>query len=186
MKLTKPLMCLLALSTLFTSCSGDKVHEQEKVSIKDIDWEIKEGIKDGRRYALFTFTNNSEYTIYELELVLTPKSSFKGAKLDEFYSYIETEYNIGSESMDYIKEHGALRIECQHYELFDDPVLPGKSFTTEATYYGLYYVLNMDYYEMFEPDMMTIIYEEENMLYTTYYDYKNNSYSHESEPETID
>ena len=117
--------------------------------------------------------------------MLKPKKSLSGDKLDEFYQYFQEEYDMTDEDMEYFKENGVLRIECNRYS-FDVPMLPGKTETIHCDYYGYLYVLNDDYYEYFEEDIATIVYEEDGYLYTTYYDYRSNKYSHESEPELID
>lgn len=190
------LAIIMVLSMLFvTSCGGDKdkldpnndVHKNEKVAITDIDWKVDMGIKYGERYLMFNFANNSEYTIYELSIELSAKKSFKGDKLEGFYSYFQEEYEQDEEDMEYIKEYGKLRIECTHYELLDDPVEPGAtSESQQITYYGMYYIFNKDYYDMFEPNIATIKYADEGKLYTVYYDYKENTYTHDSYVETLD
>lgn len=179
------LSLVLMMTVVGCDSVNNAVHENEKVSIKDFDWKIQEGISNGKRYLLMTLTNNSEYNIHEFELVLKPKKSLSGDKLDEFYQYFQEEYDMTDEDMEYFKEDGVLRIECNRYS-FDGPMLPGKTEIIHCDYYGYLYVLNDDYYEYFEEDMATIVYEEDGYLYTTYYDYHSNKYSHESEPELID
>ena len=161
-------------------------HENEKVSIKDLDWKVEEGIQNSKRYLLLTLTNNSNYTIHEFELDFRPKSNFKGETLEQFYEFFQTEYKKTDEEMTSLKEDGVLRIECNLFSLFDEPILSGKSDVLTCEYYGYIYVYNDDYFEYFEPDMMTIVYEDEGYLYTVYYDYKSGKYSHESEPELLD
>ena len=177
-----------------TSCSnegrpsglGGNVHEKEKVSIKDLEWTFEEGIQSGKRYLLLKLTNNSDYKIHEFELDLRPKKTFKGETLEGFYSYFQEEYNKTNEEMTSLKEDGVLRIECNLYSLFDEPISTGETATLNCDYYGYIYVLNDDYLEYFEEDMMTIVYEEEGYLYTVYYDFHSNKYSHEDEPELLE
>ena len=178
---------IAAFAIIGVGCNSvnNAVHENEKVSIKDFEWKIEEGISSSKRYLLMTLTNNSEYNIHEFELVLKPKKTLSGERLEEFYEYFQNEYNMSDEDMEYFKEYGSLRIECNRYS-FDGPMQPGKTETIHCDYYGYLYVLNDDYFEYFEEDMVTIVYEDNGYLYTIYYDYRSNKYSHESEAELID
>ena len=186
------LVSIMMLFISLTSCNSEdggslgNVHEKEKVSIKDIGWAFEEGIQNGKRYLLLKLTNNSEYTIHEFELDLRPKKNFKGETLEGFYAYFQEEYNKTDEEMTSLKEDGVLRIECNLYSLFDEPITTGETATLNCDYYGYIYVLNDDYLEYFEEDMMTIVYEEDGYLYTVYYDFHSNKYSHEDEPELLE
>lgn len=169
---------------MLTSCKNP--HKDQKVSIKDLDWKVELGVLNGKKYALFSFTNNSDYVIHELKIEHTPTKKLKGNRLDEFYQYFQQEYNVPDDEMDWLKEEGYLRIDANIYEIYSDPIKPGEtSEYNECVYYGMYRVLNMDYYDMFEPNTAIIKYEDNGMLYTVYYDFINNSYTHDAIVEKI-
>ena len=178
---------LLILCIGLTACKNP--HKDEKVSIKDIEWEVKTAIVNKEKYAVINFTNNSEYTIYEFEIDLRPKKSFKGSKLEEFYEYFQDEYDMDDADMISIKEDGVLRIECDYSAQWSDnkPIKSGETLSNERIcYYGYLYIKNLDWYDYFEPYITTLVYEDEGYVYTVYYDYEENEYTHDSDVEALD
>ena len=174
---------------MFTITACKNPHKDEKVSIKDIEWELKTGVVYGEKWAVVCFTNNSKYNICEIEIDLRPQKSFKGSKLEEFYEYFQVEYDETDEDMKYLKEYGELRIECDYYGRYNDdkPIEPGTTIYNERiSYYGYLYAHNLDWEDYFEPYIATIVYEDDGKIYTVYYDYEANEYTHDSEVETLD
>ena len=141
---TVALVFVLLITITLVGCKNP--HKDEKVSIKDIEWEVKNGIVYKEKYAVINFTNNSDYTIYEFEIDLRPKKSFKGSKLEEFYEYFQDEYDMDDADMISIKEDGVLRIECDYSAQWSDnkPIKPGETLTNERIcYYG--YTVKISY-----------------------------------------
>lgn len=61
---------LVLIMFAITACKNP--HKDEKVSIKDTEWELKTGVVYGEKWAVVCFTNNSKYNIWEIEIVLRP------------------------------------------------------------------------------------------------------------------
>ena len=180
---------LLNLILLISGCKTIDNNANEKIKIDEIKWELKEGIIGGDRYALFSFINNTSYTIYEINIELTPKKNINDSKYDEFFSFFQSEYGMSVEEIEHLKEVGFLRIECDFTVEWSDkePIAPREKLENEKIcYYGYIFVTNLNYLNMFEENIMTIKYLEEGNLYTVYYDYKNNTYTHDTEYESLE
>ena len=53
-----------------------RVVVQRKINIKDIAWNVDEGIADGERCVLLDYTNNTNYTITDFELTFKEKKEY--------------------------------------------------------------------------------------------------------------
>ena len=162
--------------------NGEPVYDKnQKVNAGEIAWDVSMGVEYGNRRLMCKFTNNSKYTITDLEITLRPKKSASNKEIDELIDYICSEYDITGEDKEYLLEYGDLRMEANVYGWDEEDYLkPGESATDAMSYYGVYYVMNMDYYDLFAPDIMTIEFLDENgNECVTYYDYINKTYTNE-------
>lgn len=72
----KMFIVIMSLVISLTGC-GSKTNggsPKEKINIRDIVWNVDEGIADGKRYVLLDYTNNSDYTITSFKLTFKEKS----------------------------------------------------------------------------------------------------------------
>lgn len=187
MKKMLKLLIIVLSAVVMTACKN--LHKNEKIGIDDIEWELKNGIVYGEKWAVISFTNNSKYNIWELEIELRPKKNFKGSKLEEFYAYFQEEYDLTSEDMEYYIKDADLRINCHYYGRYNDdmPLKPGASIDNERiSYYGWYYAHNIEWIDYFEPYIATIVYEDDGYIYTVYFDYEEGEYTHDSTVETLE
>lgn len=67
----KIFIVIMSLLVSLTGCGSSKTTSsspKEKINIKDIAWNVDEGIVDGERCVLLDYTNNTNYTITALNL----------------------------------------------------------------------------------------------------------------------
>lgn len=69
-KIFAAFVVIFSMIMCFAGCGNDKISNnpssnsiKKKINIEDIAWNIDEGIVDGGRYVLLSYTNNTEYTI---------------------------------------------------------------------------------------------------------------------------
>ena len=173
-------ICLVSL----VGCKkiGEPAYDKnQKVNAGEIAWEVAMGVEYGNRRLMCKFINNSKYIITDLEITLRPKKGVSEKEINELIDYICNEYDITGENKEYLLKYGDLRIEANVYGWDEEDYLkPGESKNDAMCYYGIYYVMNMDYYELFTPDIMKIEFIDENgNECVTYYDYVNRTYTNE-------
>lgn len=67
----KIFIVIMSLLVSLTGCGSSKTMSsspKEKINIKDIAWNVDEGIVDGERCVLLDYTNNANYTSQALNL----------------------------------------------------------------------------------------------------------------------
>lgn len=170
---------LILCSSLVFLTSCDNVHDAEEVSVKEFEWTIQEEIVDQWKYITFNFTNNSEYKITSMELILSPNNKMTKKVLNDFYEFYQEEYNLTDKEMVYTKLNGVLTLECS----ISHSVPSGQTIENEiCTYNGTKYARNIKYAKYFKEDSIRYSYLKGDMIYRTCYDFDSKSYSHE-EPE---
>lgn len=172
---------ILAFGMLACShTESDSVNDQPKTSdinIEDITWNVDEGILDGDRYVLMSYTNNSPYVIASFEISFTEKESMTEEEKNNFYSNIQENFELSNEDMDTLKKQKiSIHTEC---EMMTEP---GQSVSNVYCYYyqGYYYLKDIQHFQFVEPDIATIRYLNNNQIITTYYDFHSKKYSKES------
>ena len=138
---------------------------QGEIKIKDIVWEIDEGIIDGNRSVLFACTNNSSYTIAGLELSFKEKAGVEQEEKDKFYADIQKDFSFEDEEIELVKEK-----EISMHTYTERIISPGESIKNVRCYYfdGYYYLKNIEHYDLVEPDIIKIKYIKDDQIYTTY------------------
>lgn len=138
----------------------------DAIKIEEIDYDVSLGVDGSSRRAMFSYTNNSDYTIVGVELEMV------------FPEDIESE-DI-AEPFDYILEQGVSEEDLLESTMTCDnlfTVAPGESSSdTTFSVYG-YYVTGVEQFELMEPDLMTIRFLHDGLVYEEYYDYRSESYS---------
>lgn len=142
------------------------------VHIEEIDWNVAESILDGERIVSFSYTNNSKYTILEIEMQFKQKEGITAEQLAVFDN-IKKECELTDDEVAEISIT-ACNKKCA------DPgeTVSGSPCYIEDTYS---YVENITQYELMEPDIMTIYFiGNDGKGYTMYYDFKSHNYSESS------
>ena len=153
---------------------------KSNMNIEDIDWKVDEGIVDGDRFVLLSYTNNTPYTITSFELTFKEKSTVSEEERESFFSDIQQNLNVSDEDIEEVKNR-----QITMHTHTERVVEPGESISNVNCYYysGIYYLKDINHYNLVEPDIATIKYIDEDQIYTVYYDYGSNSYSAEEDTE---
>ena len=91
----KTLATLLSLTMVlgFTGCTGENnggtvfdtaFSAKDAIKIEDIDWNVTESVMDGERFVSFNYTNNSKFTILDIEMEFVQKSNVTKEQLSVF------------------------------------------------------------------------------------------------------
>lgn len=142
--------------------------------IEDLAWSVEEGIVDGERQVLFHYTNHSPYPITQLDVTFSQKEGLSEEEVAQFYTDLQTIFPLTEEEIAELKEQPiAMHAESETI------VEPGSSVSDAPCYYyqGIYYVKNLDHYNLVEPDIATIQYIDQETLHTVYYDFHSKKYS---------
>ncbi len=174
------IVCFVGCDNSNTSNNTGNGSVKEKINIKDITWNVDEGIVDGDRYILLNYTNNTQYTITNFELTFKEKASITEEEKVKFYSDIQEIFETSDEDMEYLKN----RPISMHAET-DRVVSPNESVSNINCYYysGYFYLKDINHFNLVEPDIAIIKYIDEDKIFTVYYDYVSKKYSSESETE---
>ncbi len=192
----KTLMILVMAMLLMTGCGNDKSEESNVTSdantdinadanevggtfntgkdypidIKDIDWRVESGIIDGQNTVAFSYTNNSSYTICDVEMKFTQKSDVT----DDQRSVFDT---LAAER-DWTDDDVKAIYILGYNRHFADPGETAKS--TACVINGTYTLVeNIQQYELMEPDSVEVAYIGDNdKMYMMTYDFKNNQQSY--------
>lgn len=186
-KIFTTLAVVLCMAVCFAGCGSSETTNnsggstaKEKINIKDISWKVDEGIVDGDRYVLLNYTNNTKYTITNFELTFKEKPGVTEEEKAKFYSDIQENFEMNDEDLEELKNQPI----SMHVET-DRVVDSGESVSHVNCYYysGIFYLKEINHYNLVEPDIATIKYIDEDKIFTVYYDYGSKKYSAESETE---
>ena len=173
------------LDNISVSSEGGGNSIKEDINIKDITWDVDEGIVDGERYILLNYKNNTPYTIADFKITFKEKSSITEKEKSTFYSDMQKEFEASDADDEDIKEvmEELKNRDISMYAETEMVINPGESATNINCYYydGYYYLKDINHYKLVEPDIATIKYVNEDNIFTVYYDYNSKKYSAESE-----
>lgn len=180
----KALTALLSISMILslTGCGGENgggtIFEtnfsvKDAIKIEDIDWNVTESVMDGERFVSFNYTNNSKYTILDIEMEFVQKSDVTKEQLSVFYELKEEREWTDKEVSDiYILGYNRKCAEPGE-TVSDSPCCINGTYTL---------VENIEQYEIMEPDMITIAFiGNDGKGYAVYYDFKSQSYGESSQ-----
>ncbi len=171
---------LAAMTVTPAGCGNDKSgSNNSKISIKDIEWNVKESIADGNRIITSYGKNHSKFPLV-FEITFCLKKDVSAEEMESFYSYLKKSYGIydSDEDSDELLEE---IINEESVNISTEFILePGDTFDLLVDCYGSFFT-DMSYYNLFEPDIMGIRYISDNTIYTVYYDFKNNEYTQDEE-----
>ena len=186
-KLFTILATVISMTVCFAGCNSSETPgvsgsntTVEKINIEEIPWSVDEGIVDGDRFVLLSYTNNTQYTITNFKLTFKEKTGVTTEEKDTFYSDVQQNFEMSDEDIEDLKSQ-----TISMYAETDKIVEPGESISNVYCYYysGFFYLKNINHYNLVEPDIATIKYIDEDRIYTIYYDYASKKYSAESETE---
>ncbi len=186
-KLFTILATVISMTVCFAGCNSSETPgvsgsntTVEKINIEEIPWSVDEGIVDGDRFVLLSYTNNTQYTITNFKLTFKEKTGVTTEEKDTFYSDVQQNFEMSDEDIEDLKSQ-----TISMYAETNKIVEPGESISNVYCYYysGFFYLKNINHYNLVEPDIATIKYIDEDRIYTIYYDYASKKYSAESETE---
>lgn len=154
--------------------------KRETIKIDDIAWNVDQGIVDGEKYVLLDYTNNSKYTVTDFEMTFKEKGSVMEEDKENFYNEIKDKFSMSDDDISELKQ----RDISMHAET-EKIVEPGESAKNINCYYysGIYYLKDMNHFNLVEPDVATIKYINDNKIYTSYYDFSTKKYSEDENTE---
>lgn len=139
---------------------------KDAIKIDEIDYEVASGVNEGRRRVMFSYTNNSPYPIVSVELSLVTKEEATTEEIEDAFDYL-LEQGV---TEDDIREG---QMTCESTFLVE----PGEKSSDGTVLFGIYYVNNIEQYEAMTPDIMTIKYLYNGLIYEEYYDCISGTYS---------
>ena len=182
------LAVVLCIAACFAGCGNSNnsgsnqgnTAEKSKLKIDDIVWSVDEGISNGERYVLLSYTNNTPYTITEFEITFTEKSTASEEEKNAFLSDIQKLFEADEEEMADLRSR-----PVEMYARTDRIAEPGASVSNANCYYyqGYFYVKSINHYNLVEPDIATVKYVDENNIHTAYYDFNSKKFTEDTETE---
>ncbi len=163
-----------------TKNDNDSKDNQTKISIKDIDWKVKQGIVDGKRYAILNYKNNSSYTITHFELTFTEKDNLKEEDKDKYYNYLIETFDASDDDISELKD------EKISFTVESDRIVDkNKSVKNQRFrhYEGIFYLQDASYLNLTTPDTAIIEYIDKGKIHTINYDFHSNEYTEEETTE---
>ena len=139
----------------------------DAIKVEQIDYEVKDGVENGYRRVLFGYTNNSDYTVVSVELLMAMPEDVEDEALESAFADLIEQ---GFYTVDDLHE---IKMGCDS----TFAVEPGQTSGDRAATYGMVYVTSLEQYELMEPDMLTIKFLHDGEIYEEYYDYRTGSYT---------
>ncbi len=175
----KKILCsVVALSVLIslTACGGNTsesnstaVNFSDDIKIEDIDWSVSEGYLDGSNCLIFSYTNNSDYVITDVEMKFEQKEGTTPDDLAVLNPLKENTTNIDDEFLADAYITGYNRKVADVGETVSDSPCVLKN-----TYLA---IQSMDQYNIMEPSSVDISYIKKDKMYAEHYDFKTQQYS---------
>lgn len=170
-KIFKIVMILIACGSILTGCkAGDGI----PIHVEDLDMHTEVEVNDGDRELMFWFTNNSDYTIKELNLRYRLKDGIKKEDLPSDYGdYYPEDWDV-----DYVFIDTSTEYNCE-------PVKPGETIKKNGVHRNnIIYVRTMEEFERMRPDILSITYlDADGKEKEMYYDYQSEKYSLDEDEE---
>lgn len=155
--------------------SYEKIKSAPK--IEDIDWSVSEGIRSGKRSVILTFTNNSDFVLKELEFKFSEKPNISVEDKEAFYAEYSKIADLDEKESEELKTR-EVSMTANCYNIIN----PGETVNNiNFDYFGsAFYMDNINYYNLVEPDILTLEYISDGLIHTIYYDFKTKKYTEEN------
>ncbi len=147
---------------------GEVSTEKMELKVEDIDWRVEESILDGEKFLSLNYTNNSDYTIMDVEITFKQKEGVTKEQLSVFDDY--------KESLDYSDEDVAKIYILGYNRKCTRPGETAKD--SPLVLNGTYHLAeSVEQYELMEPETMSVAFiGSDDKAYAMYYDYKSQLY----------
>ena len=156
------------------------------ISIEDIAWNVDEGIVDGERAVLLSYTNNSQYTVVGFDIEFKEKDGITEEEKAQYFRDMMIRFNINENDVSDMENFELVKARpiTMHSES-EAVTKPGESaFPVGCQYYGGYYdVLDINHYMLVIPDIATIRYIDDGKVKTVYYDFASDKYTADNKTE---
>lgn len=157
-----------------SSSTAEATPTPEMISMDDIPWTVEEGIADGDRYMLLSYTNQSPFVITEFSLQFVQKDTVTEEQKNAFLDELQQNFGFDDTLMDTLRDEPI----SMHT---DTPkiVEPGQTMAQDYCYYyaGAYYVKTAAHYDLVQPDIATVRYIQNGQVYTVNYDFRSGKYT---------
>lgn len=146
--------------------------------IDQLDWRVDTGVVDENRRVLIEYTNNSDYTIVELDLTFTQKSGVTEEQRQEELDRTKELLSLSDDDVSEVKD-SPLSAYVNSVVL----TRPGDTSTKQPCYYygGIFYMQDISFYNLLTPDIATIKYIDDDMIHTVSYDFKSKNYTEDTD-----
>ena len=188
-------LLIVMILSLFAGCGNNSSKSDGKIEtdsksndlkIEDIDWSVDEGILDGDRYVMLSYSNNSKYTISNFEITFIEKSDITEEQKTKYFEDVKKIVDIDESDPDDVSDFEELKSREISMSVESEQVCrPGESISNEkCNYYsGYYYLRNIEHFNLVEPDIAVIKYIDDNKIYTVNYDFKSKKYTKDTKTE---
>lgn len=160
------LLCVIGVYVIVRN-----VLKKKPIVVEDLEWEVVESIDEGERILSFDYTNNTDYTILELEIKFVQKKSVT-----------DEDRKVFEEAGEYLKWEDEMYKNAYLIARNSKCAEPGEKVSN--SYIRLngtnIRVSDMQVFDLMEPDIATITYIQEDKAHAMYYDFKTGKYT---EPE---
>lgn len=151
-------------SSVSNSSKSEKPSDKT-IDFSKLDWKVEEEIIDGKRLPIFSYTNNSDVTICDFEMVFKQKETTTRDDLSLFKEAIDA-LEISGDALDKLN----FTASCK---LFTKPGETNGNDTIAIDNRVGYRVTDMKQYELMEPDYASVAFLDGGYVYGMNYDFKN-------------
>ena len=165
-KIFAAFVVIFSIIMCFAGCGSNETNSgatKGKINIEDIAWNIDEGIVDGDRYVLLSYTNNTEYTITDFKITFKEKAGITEEEKSDFCADIQSDFETSDEDMEEVRSR-----PISMYAETNRVLNPGESVSNINCYYyeGYFYLKNIAHYNLVTPDIATLKYIDEDKIFT--------------------
>lgn len=170
------------------SSDGNQSAKKTILKMEKIQWAVDEQIVQGERGVYLEVTNNTDYSIASFAIQFAEREDLKVEERESFFSsliasYTSTGWELDEDDVEYFEQikKGQITIRAETERV----IKPGESITKiPCCYYTGYYIVDkLPQFEVTEPDIATICYIKDGLIYTIYYDFHSGKYSEEEKTE---
>lgn len=132
------------------------------IDLSQIEWNVESGIVEGERVVVFGYTNNTDLEVADFDLQFKVKDDVTDEQLEQY-----SELKEKAKEMEH--DIGEITISAMTSKV----VPPGASIDGQPCNLDgtVECYTDFDSYEVFEPDMMTVVLSDGKKLYPAYYDF---------------
>lgn len=180
------ILVISMITSYFSGCetgeaeNNSKGNNSKDLPIEDIAWSVDEGVIDGERYVMLSYTNNSKYTISNIEISFKEKDKLTDEQKTKYFEDIKKIAEVDESDPDDVSDFQELKSREISMSVESNQVCrPGESVSNQKCHYysGYFYLRNIEHYNLVEPDIATIKYIDSNKIVTVNYDFKSKKYT---------